>query len=92
MKLRFKIALSVAMIFPQAHALLAQQKEAPALAPPNPEAEKTLQAAGALMQSGKFQEAEPLLKQAAKLAPTSPVPHNLLGFVYEQLKQHEYPK
>jgi Flp pilus assembly protein TadD len=81
----FTIALSAEMVLALGSLSLSQQKTAAAPPQANPEAEKALQAAGELMQRGKFEEAEPLLKQAAKLAPSSPGPHNLLGFVYEQL-------
>jgi tetratricopeptide (TPR) repeat protein len=45
---------------------------------------KSLSEAANYLQTGNFAEAEKILSQAAKLAPSNPDVHNLLGIIYDQ--------
>jgi len=46
---------------------------------------KLLQESAALIQDGKFGDAEPLLRNSVRTSPENPDAHNLLGIVLDQL-------
>lgn len=70
-------AIAIFLILMTASTSFSQEKDVVAL----------LQESAALIQSGKFGDAEPILQRSVKIAPENSDAHNLLGIVLDQLNR-----
>src|SRR5436309_5106441 len=74
------VALGISVIFISIHAAAMQRQPAA----PQAETAALLRQAVALLQAGKLDEAEPLVRRALGNAPQNPDAHNLLGAILDQ--------